>query len=120
MTTAARPSSRLLARLNPGDLVLLGARPGHGKTLKSLEIILEAMKAGRRGVFFTLEYNEKEFRERFHTIGGDTALFKNLLEFDDSDAISAGYITARLASAPRGTSDRDDGLMIMQLSTCTG
>ena len=31
--SAIGPAIRMLARLHPGDLVLLGARPGHGKTL---------------------------------------------------------------------------------------
>ena len=49
------PASRLFAQLAPGDLVLVGARPGHGKTLMSLELAVEAMKSGHRSVFFTLE-----------------------------------------------------------------
>lgn len=51
--SAASPASALFARLTPGDLVLLGARPGHGKTQLSLELTVEAMKSGRQGVFFT-------------------------------------------------------------------
>jgi replicative DNA helicase len=89
--------------LNPGDLVLLGSRPGHGKTLMSLELIIEAMKLGRRGVFFTLEYNEKDVLNRLQSIGGDPAIFSDLFEFDISDAISSDYIIDRLASAPQGT-----------------
>src|SRR6185369_15954425 len=45
----------LFARLSPGDLVLVGARPGHGKTILGLELAVEAMKSGRRGALFTLE-----------------------------------------------------------------
>lgn len=41
--------------------------------------------------------------DRFHDIGTDRAHFDGLFEFDSSDAISADYITMRLASAPRGT-----------------
>ena len=53
--SATTPAGRLFARLNQGDLVLVGARPGQGKTLMSLELAVEAMKSGNRGVFFTLE-----------------------------------------------------------------
>ena len=42
--SANSPSKALLDRLRPGDLVLLGARPGQGKTMLSLELIVEAMK----------------------------------------------------------------------------
>src|SRR6478672_6127527 len=53
---ATSPAEKLFAHLAPGDLVLLGARPGQGKTLMSLELAVRAMKAGSPGVFFTLEY----------------------------------------------------------------
>jgi hypothetical protein len=36
------PSRDLLTTLKPGDMVLLGARPGHGKTMMGLELIAEA------------------------------------------------------------------------------
>jgi len=42
----------LFEQLMPGDLVLLGARPGQGKTKMGLELIMQAIEAGRRGVFF--------------------------------------------------------------------
>jgi len=97
------PASRLFAQLTPGDLVLVGARPGHGKTLMSLELAVEAMKSGHRSVFFTLEYTQRDVLERFRAIGVDPARFNRLFEFDTSDAISAGYIVNVLGSAPRGT-----------------
>lgn len=97
------PASRLFAQLAPGDLVLVGARPGHGKTLMSLELAVEAMKSGHRSVFFTLEYTQRDVLERFRAIGVEPARFDGLFEFDTSDAISAGYIVRMLGSAPRGT-----------------
>ena len=101
--SAIGPAARLFARIAPGDLVLVGARPGHGKTLMSLELAAEAMKTGNRGVFFTLEYTEKEVLDRFRAIGVDRENFGGLFEFDTSDDISAEYIVKRLAAAPRGT-----------------
>nr|WMC96438.1 DNA helicase [Aminobacter aminovorans] len=100
---AVRPAARLFARLAPGDMVLLGARPGQGKTLMGLELAVEAMKSGHRGSFFTLEYTEKEVLDRFRAIGADRAQFGNLFELDSSDIISAAHIAGRMASAPRGT-----------------
>ena len=98
---ATSPAGGLFARLAPGDLVLIGARPGHGKTLMSLELAVEAMKAGRRGALFTLEYTVRDVLDRFRAIGADPAHFEGLFDFDDSDAISADYIVAALAAAPR-------------------
>ena len=101
--TATAPAGKLFARLAPGDLVLVGARPGQGKTLMSLELAVEAMKAGNRGMFFTLEYTEKDILDRFRAIGAEREDFSGLFEFDNSDDISADYIVRRLTAAPRGT-----------------
>ncbi|MBB6465365.1 replicative DNA helicase [Aminobacter lissarensis] len=100
---AVRPATRLFARLAPGDMVLLGARPGQGKTLMGLELAVEAMKSGHRGSFFTLEYTEKQVLDRFRTIGADRQQFGALFELDSSDTISAAHIARRMAKAPRGT-----------------
>jgi replicative DNA helicase len=101
--TATAPAGKLFARLAPGDLVLVGSRPGQGKTLMSLELAVEAMKSGNRGVFFTLEYTEKDVRDRFRAIGVKREDFAGLFELDNSDDISADYIVKKLAAAPRGT-----------------
>jgi replicative DNA helicase len=98
---ASTPAARLLSRLDPGDLVLLGARPGHGKTLMSLQLAVEAMKQGRQAAFFTLEYTEKDVLDRFRDIGEAHAQFDGLFKFDGSEAICADYIIESMASAPR-------------------
>ncbi|TPO12686.1 DNA helicase [Mesorhizobium sp. B1-1-5] len=99
----AAPAGALLARLIPGDMVLVAARPGQGKTLMSLELAVAAMKQGSRAVFFTLEYMHADILDRFRDIGVDPADFNRLFEFDNSDAISAAYIIEALRAAPRGT-----------------
>jgi replicative DNA helicase len=101
--SAAGPAHTLLPRLQPGDLLLVGARPGHGKTLFSLALAVEAMKSGRRGAFFTLEYTEENILDRFRAIGAEPAHFDGLFVFENSDAICADYIVASLEAAPGGT-----------------
>ncbi|MGO7508212.1 ATPase domain-containing protein, partial [Rhizobium johnstonii] len=91
-------AGKLFQQLLPGYLLLVGARPGHVKTLMGLELAVEAMKSGRPGVFFSLEYTEEDIADRFRAIGVDRAQFERLFEFDGSDAISAAYIAERLAS----------------------
>jgi replicative DNA helicase len=100
---ATAPAGKLFARLAPGDLVLVGARPGQGKTLMSLELAVEAMKSGHRGAFFTLEYTQEDVVDCFRAIGVERASFDGLFEFDNSDDISADYIVRKLPEAPRGT-----------------
>jgi len=102
-TSATTPSSELLAQLNPGNLVLLAARPGQGKTQLGIRLIVEAVQLGRRAVLFTLEYNEREFAAHFEANGGDPLTCNGLFEFDNSDAINSDHIMNRLTSAPSGT-----------------
>src|SRR5690242_13657474 len=52
------PARAILGSLVAGDLLLLGARPGHGKTLLGLELAVAAARNGRRSFFFSLEDNE--------------------------------------------------------------
>ena len=101
----AEPSAgrRLIDACRQGDLVLLGARPGHGKTLLALESAVAAMKCGHRSYFFSLEYGLDDMRRTFQAIGEDMAAFVDLFEFDCSDEICAAYIRKRLQSAPAGT-----------------
>lgn len=101
--TSATPANQLFPQFRPGDLVLVGARPGQGKTLMSLELAVEAMKSGHRAAFFSLEYTEKDVLDRMLAIGVEPAEFDKLFEVDCSEAISADYIVEQMAAAPRGT-----------------
>ena len=96
-------SKTLLAELRSGDLALIGARPYQGKTRLCLELIVAAMKAGRRGVFFSLEYNPSAIADSFVAIGESMETFQDRFEFNDSDDICAPYIVERLAAAPADT-----------------
>ncbi|MGE0798807.1 MAG: DNA helicase [Lautropia sp.] len=91
------------ALLCPGDLVLLGARPGQGKTLLALKLAIEAMQRGNRAAFFTLVFTEAEVARCFGALEQDVGRFRDRLLIDTSDEISAGYITSRLAATPPGT-----------------
>ena len=100
--TPRAPAAAVLARLDPGDLVLLGARPGHGKTLTGLGVIMDAVERGRQAWFFTLASTLDETLERVRKIGRDPSAFARHATFDDSDRICAGHVVARLSGADRG------------------
>lgn len=100
---ALTPANKLFPQFQPGDLVLVGARPGQGKTLMSLELAVEAMKSGHRAAFFSLEYTQNDVLDRLRAIGVEPAQFDKLFEIDCSDAISADYVVKQMAAAPRGT-----------------
>jgi replicative DNA helicase len=96
-------AAALYRHLAPGDLLLVAARPGQGKTLLSLKLAVEAMRAGHRAIFFTLEYTAAQMLERFRAIGADPAGLGEKFSFDDRDAICAAHIIRALEEAPAGT-----------------
>lgn len=103
----------MLSRLADGDMILLAARPGHGKTLLGLQLLLDAVRDGRKGVFFTLEYTQQETKERISRLEGGRSGFASALEIVTSEDISADFIIRHLADVPRGSVAVIDYLQIL-------
>ncbi len=97
------PAARLHAMLAPGDMLLVAARPGQGKTLLGLELAVRSMQAGKEAFFFSLEYVEADMAKRFRAIGVDPATVGARFRFDTSDLINAAYVETALATAKPGT-----------------
>ncbi len=97
------PAAVIQARLAPGDLLLIAARPGEGKTLLGLGLPAETLKAGHAAAVFTLEYGPREIVERLRSLGVDGGTFEDRLRLDTSDAICADHICTALATARPGT-----------------
>jgi replicative DNA helicase len=102
-THGPSPALTIYNQIKPGELLLTGARPGQGKTLLSLQLAVEAIRAGHQAYFFSLEYTLKDVMERLRVIGVEPHSLRDGFTFDDSDDISAGYVMQRLAAAPGGT-----------------
>lgn len=96
-----KPATQLLERLRPGDMVLLAARPRHGKTTLGLNLIAAAISAGHQSAFFTFEYTSTEVTRQLRDIGVD--VLGDACDVFTSDAISADYIIEQLQTAQRGT-----------------
>lgn len=90
------------ARLEPGELLLLGSRPGQGKTLLAAGLAVQALQRGHAAAFFSLEENEAGVARHFAAIGHRIDAYGDRLLVDCSDRICAAHIAARLAdAAPR-------------------
>ncbi|UWR24640.1 DNA helicase [Sulfitobacter sp. S190] len=94
------PAKEVMSQLNPGDMVLIGARPGHGKTLLGLELTALAEKSNRTGYVFSLDYNEADVWDRFEKLGFDPKEHERPVFVDTSDDICAAHIIERLRNAP--------------------
>ena len=92
---AQSPASRLFKQLQPGELLLLAARPGQGKTTLSMELLALAIQAGRQSAFFTLEYTRREALRLFDSVGGQSNDQSDFI-FDNSDHICAAHVVDRL------------------------
>ncbi len=93
------PVADLLAQFDSGDMVLIAARPGHGKTRLCLQLVVAAAAAGRQAAFFSLEYTQTEVLAGLTQLGGDAAKF----HVDCSDEISASTIEACFGTAQPGS-----------------
>ena len=91
----------LLGQFHDGDLVLLSARQGEGKTMLALRFLLDGRREGRRAVLFTLEFNHAEALARLRSIDADG--LAESVEIETSDDIDAAYIVKALSLAPKGT-----------------
>jgi len=93
-------SRALFSQLSPGNLVLLGGRPGQGKTLLGIELAIESMSRGNSSAFFTLEFTEADVARCFGILNRDLGSFRDKLLIDASDRINAAYIVEQLTAAP--------------------
>lgn len=118
IAAAPPPPDSLLPGLRNGDMLLLGARPGHGKTRAGLRLLLDAAREGRRAVLFTLEYTDGQARNRLETLK-DGSTRHPLPDIVTSDDISAGYIIDHLGRAEPGTVAVIDYMQILDRKRST-
>ncbi|KIC51359.1 DNA helicase [Tateyamaria sp. ANG-S1] len=96
----ATPAKEIMSQLNSSDMVLIGARPGHGKTLLGLELAALAKKNSRKGYVFSLDYNDADVWDRYEKLGLDPKEHDEPIVVDTSDDICAAHIIERLGNMP--------------------
>lgn len=96
------PADKMFAHLAPGDVALIAARPGQGKTLFSLELAVAAIHAGKRAWFFSLEFTELDVFEALRELGVAPEGLGARLNVDCSDDIHANYIVESAGDAASG------------------
>jgi len=95
--TAARESD-LFDQLEPGELVLIAARPGQGKTLCAVELLIASLRHRQQGWFFALQNDAPPIDAYFEALGEQRSTFE-AFEFEHSDAIDAAYIAQKVGAA---------------------
>lgn len=87
-----------LSRLEPGDLAMVAARPGQGKTLMGLRLASEVALARRASAFFSLDYAPRDVGHRLRAIGIDVAGPGARFDVDCCGDICARHVVDRLSS----------------------
>ncbi len=97
MRHMASPPKTLWERSAAGELVVLAARRGEGKTICALQAVLAAARSGRKSWFFTLDNDIGSEESLFARAGVAGRGRVDLAEFDRSDEICADYVIDRVA-----------------------
>lgn len=96
LSTGYRDIDNVLGPLRPGHMVVIGARPGGGKTALSVCFAANAAGAGASSLFFSMEMPRKQIAERILSTSAGVPLTK----------ITRGSVSAseagRLASVAMG------------------
>ncbi len=85
-------ADELLAYLHPGDMLLISARPGLGKTVLALQLITQAIEEQRSCFFFSFDYTPKTFATKMSDLKISLQDIEPHLHTYFSDDICADYI----------------------------
>jgi replicative DNA helicase len=109
----AKPEAYVLNALEDGEMLLLAARPGQGKTVFGLRLIAEAAKNRTQAVFFSVECSLKDIKRRLPEQADKDLLRPDGIQIDLSEDLCADLIVDRLSNASRGTVAVVDYLQVL-------
>ena len=110
---AHQPVAQISQRLKPGELILIAARPGHGKTLLALQLAIESMNQGHEAWFYSLDWTREQMLAGFAALEVDANLYQDRFTFDDADEISGPYICQSAERAAEGSTIVIDYLQLL-------
>ena len=93
----------MLGGLNPGNLIVIAARPAMGKTALALNIAIKASHAGSRCLFMSLEMTKSEVFDRYTSIKAGinhTHLRNGNLNDEDLDKLNAMCSNLKKLASP--------------------
>lgn len=94
----------ILNYLNPGDLVIIGARPGVGKTSFSIGQLVQAIQAAQaKHFYFSLAEVHRDVAGRMALYDQNIGYNEKKFLLDYSDNISAEYIINRTSDIEKGS-----------------
>lgn len=95
----------ILGFFNPGDIVLIGARPSKGKTVFTMGLFVQAIKKQiAKNFCFSLAEVHKDIAQRIAVYDESLGINNNFFELDYSNDISADYIIEKTKkSASKGS-----------------
>ncbi len=96
-------SETVLSQLLPGDLLLIGGRPGHGKTKLGLRLLLDGVRNGRKAFLFTLEFTDQQARKHLKALDAPSGDAAEAVRIFTSDQIDADYIIQQMSEVEPGT-----------------
>lgn len=95
-------ADEMLPRLRNGEMLLIAGRPGHGKTMLGLRLLLEAAREARKSVLFTLELTEHQARASIRALANVNPGNSEAIEIVTSDEISGDFIVKHLTGQASG------------------
>ena len=100
---AQEPVTTVSQRLKPGELILIAARPGQGKTMLALQLAIESMEQGHDAWFYSLDWTHEQMLAGFASLHIDAKQYAHRFTFDDADEISGPYICESANQATEGS-----------------
>ena len=119
ITTGFQPLDDMLGGLAPGNLFVIGAGTGRGKTALAVNMMVNAASTGSRVMFFALEMSRNEVGRRLISVKGGVILRKDMSSYEVPtrllEAVTATQALPITISAGQGFSVLDVEVAIENL-----